>query len=72
MNDKEYLLTLASEHIEKIITLRKAIALLNSQLLKERELYSALLSEYIEFYPDEFTLINNKPRCECKFPFFER
>ena len=56
MNDKEYLLTLASEHIEKITTYRKAIALLNSQLLEERELYSALLSEYIEFYPDEKAL----------------
>lgn len=71
MNDKEYLLTLAREHIEKIRTLQKSIALLNSQLLKERQLYSTLLSEYIQFYPEEFTLIKQTPRSNCEFPFFE-
>lgn len=71
MNDKEYLLTLANEHIEKITTLRKSIAVLNSQLLKERELLSLLLLEYIELYPEEFTVTYHKPRSNCEFPFFE-
>ena len=71
MNDKEYLLTLANEHIEKITTLRKSIALLHSQLLQEHKLYSMVLSEYIQFYPDEFTPYHNKPRYNCQFPFFE-